>query len=617
MIHQRAVPVLQSAALAVLISAIHVQAQPAAELTERLSISSSEVQANHLSARRGRPVVNFDGVVAAFDSLASNLVAGDTNVVDDIFVRDRAAGTTERVSVSTAGAQGNGQSVRPSISDDGLMVAFESEATNLVAGDTNGETDILVRDRVCVSSAGVQGNDLSINPTISADGGFVVFSSDATNLVSDKTTLFRDIYVRDLAAGTTERVSLSHAGAEAAGNSFVASISGDGRYVAFSSLAANLVAGDVNGQPDIFLRDRLMGTTVLVSVSTAGDQTNGSSIIPVISADGQYVVFASEASNLVADDTNGVQDVFVRDLVAQTTERVSLTDDDQQADGQSVGPGVRGGAVFGAVISADGRFVAFDSVASNLVAGDTNTCEAATVIFSEPGTCPDIFVRDRLLGTTQRFSIDSTGVQADHASTDPGISGNGLTAVFFSLASNLVEADTNTCSIPPILFFDDPGECPDIFAHDSPLTPEPPGGCPEGTVAECSDTDNDGIRDDNCTWWDCIANECQGTAIVFAEMGGAFGGCPPDGAADANDRFHALNCFANTDTTGAVGYPCEAAPPQAFNVDAGGAFGDCNPDGVCDANDAFHALNAFSGTSPCSCPPDGPAPQRRGSRAPR
>jgi hypothetical protein len=129
------------------------------------------------------------------------------------------------------------------------------------------------------------------------------------------------------------------------------------------------------------------------------------------------------------------------------------------------------------------------------------------------------------------------------------------------------------------------------------------------TFGSCADVDQDGIRDDNCLWWACDAAECQATAIPFADMGGLFGSCAPDGAADANDKFHALNCFSNQTTSGGFGYPCEAAPPVALNVDAGGPFGDCNPDGVCDGNDAFHALNAFEGSTLCSCGAGGgPAP---------
>jgi hypothetical protein len=134
------------------------------------------------------------------------------------------------------------------------------------------------------------------------------------------------------------------------------------------------------------------------------------------------------------------------------------------------------------------------------------------------------------------------------------------------------------------------------------------GAGPCTTHGDCADLDDNGVRDDNCVFWACASGTCADTAIVFADMGGPFGACPPDGAADGNDRFHALNCFSNTTTTGQVGYPCEDSPPAAFNVDAGGSFGSCSPDGVCDGNDAFHALNAFQGTTICSCSGPAPAP---------
>jgi hypothetical protein len=135
-----------------------------------------------------------------------------------------------------------------------------------------------------------------------------------------------------------------------------------------------------------------------------------------------------------------------------------------------------------------------------------------------------------------------------------------------------------------------------------------PDECQECFVlADCADLDGDGIRDDNCLWWACESGSCQPDPIGFADMGGSFGACPPDGAADGNDRFHALNCFSNLNTAGMPPYPCESSSPVAYNVDAGGPFGNCDPDGVCDGNDAFHALNAFQGSTMCSCP-SGPAP---------
>jgi Tol biopolymer transport system component len=271
----------------------------------------------------GSPSISADGRYVAFRSEATNLVAGDTNNTADVFVRDRLAGTTERVSLSTAGVQGNNFSGYPSISADGRIVAFASVATNLVSGDTNQSYDIFVRDRlsgtterVSVATGGAQGNNSSTYPAISADGNWVVFTSVASNLVAGDTNGASDVFVRDLVSATTERASVATGGAEGNGASGGPVISADGRYVAFLSTATNLVSGDTNGFMDIFVRDRSSGTTERVSVATGGAQENSDSFDSWISADGRYVAFESAASNLVAGDTNGARDVFVRDRAA-------------------------------------------------------------------------------------------------------------------------------------------------------------------------------------------------------------------------------------------------------------------------------------------------------------
>jgi Tol biopolymer transport system component len=235
-------------------------------------------------------------------------------------------------------------------------------------------------------------------------------------------------------------------------------ISGDGRFVAFASSASNLVKKDTNGATDVFVHDLVTGRTVRASVDSAGAESNDVSFRPDLNGDGRFVVFDSAASNLVPGDTNGVPDVFVHDLLTGTTERVSVDSAGGEANGQSVGPGIRGGSAFGARISGDGRLVAFDSIATNLVADDTNTCGPFYTDIA--GECPDVFVHDRLTGETVRVSVDSAGAQANDASTDPDISADGSTTAFFSAASNLVAGDTNTCPV-----FSEPGHCPDIFVH--------------------------------------------------------------------------------------------------------------------------------------------------------
>ena len=361
----------------------------------------------------------------AFYSEASNLVPGDTNSAEDVFVRDRASGTTRRVSVDSAGNEGDGDSYDPVLSADGRFVVFYSDATNLVAADTNGVADVFLHDcltgvttRLSVDSAGNQGNGASLYPWISADGRTVTFHSSADNLVPLDTNQVSDVFVRDLVAGTTVRVSVDSAGAQGNGDSSYSSLSADGRYVAFESLATNLVPSDTNNRKDIFVRDLVGGTTRRVSVHSSGAQSNGASTYGAISGDGRSVGFESLASNLVTGDTNGFVDSFVHDLVTGTTERISLSS-----------AGVQGNNIsLRAVPSHDGRFVAFKSHASNLVAGDTNGAQ-------------DIFLRDRLFGTTQRVSVDSSGAQAQGHSSTPALSADGRHVGYYSFAENLVPGD--------------------------------------------------------------------------------------------------------------------------------------------------------------------------------
>ena len=287
--------------------------------------------------------LSSDGRYVAFESTAPDLVAGDTNGVSDVFLRDRAAGTVELVSVSSSEAQGSGVSFAPRVSPDGRFVVFESAAPNLVTGDTNGRTDIFLRDRqagttvrVSVGAGGVGGNFDSYLASVSADGRYVAFQSIASNLVAGDTNGVSDVFVRDLQSGTTSRVSVGAGGAQGTGgDSTLARISADGRYVVFQSAATNLVAGDTNAALDVFVRDRQTGTTTRVSVTNGGAQANAASGEAQISSDGRYVVFTSTGTSLVAGDTNGLSDVFVRDRQAGTTSRVSLLSGGGQADGAS------------------------------------------------------------------------------------------------------------------------------------------------------------------------------------------------------------------------------------------------------------------------------------------
>jgi Tol biopolymer transport system component len=338
--------------------------------TERVSVGSGGVQSNGSSSSAA---LSAEARLAVFISAASNLVRGDTNGAEDIFVRDRLTGTTRRVSVGSGGVQGNGNSTfRPAVSPDGRLVAFTSTSTNLVPDDTKGQGDVFVHDlragitqRVSVGSDGAQSNGFSRLPAMSADGRFIAFQSFATNLVPGDTNGSADVFVHDRVSGTTLRVSVGSGGVQGDDDSFVPAISANGRFIAFASAASNLVRGDTNGTSDVFVRDRRTGTTVRVSLGQSGAEADNASGEAAISADGRFVAFASFASNLAPDDTNGVEDVFVRDRQVGTTERVSLGRGDAQADGHSFEP----------AISADGLVVAFVSIANNLVTGDTNTVE--------------------------------------------------------------------------------------------------------------------------------------------------------------------------------------------------------------------------------------------------
>lgn len=318
-------------------------------------VASAEVTSIREDARarqgNGRSTVSAvsaDGRYVVFESYAANLVRGpsgtDTNGAPNVFIHDGESGVTRRLSVGTSGQQANGGSYAPAISDDGRYVTFTSDASNLVAGDTNGVSDVFVADtllgdvrRVSVAASGTQGNGHSSDASISDDGRYVAFSSLAVNLVSGDTNARSDIFVRDLAAGTTRRVSVSSSNAQANGDSRSAVVSGDGRYVAFASGATNLVTGDTNGVDDVFRVDLVGGDTIRVSVGANGVQANAASSLPSISTSGMHIAFESVATNLVSLDTNDVQDAFVHDVAGALTSRVSEAPGDQSFTGDRSG----------------------------------------------------------------------------------------------------------------------------------------------------------------------------------------------------------------------------------------------------------------------------------------
>ena len=395
--------------------------------TSRVSVGAGGTQGD---ADSSIPSMSSDARYVAFSSSATNLVPGDTNGTGDVFVHDRQAGTTTRVSVASDGTEGDGLSHQPSISGDGRYVAFWSIATNLVPGDANGWGDVFVHDRqagtterVSVASDGTEGDDESSSASISADGRYVAFLSAAPNLVSGDTNGVGDVFVHDHQAGITERVSVASDGTEADDWTYSASVSSDGRYVAFSADATNLAPGDTNGTSDVFVRDRQSGTTDRVSVGFGGTQGNDWSDSPSISADGRYVAFLSAAPNLVWGDANGVVDAFVMDRQSTTTTRVSVATDGTEGDADTDETSISG----------DGRYVAFWSIATNLVPGDANGWG-------------DVFLRDRQTPDTSRASVATDGTEGNSSSYWASLSSDGRYVAFSSWASNLVSGDTNGTS---------------------------------------------------------------------------------------------------------------------------------------------------------------------------
>jgi Tol biopolymer transport system component/DNA-binding CsgD family transcriptional regulator len=333
----------------------------------------------------------------------------------------------EVISVNNDGDLGSGNSFRPSISADGRYVAFESYADNLAPGDTQRSWDIFVHDRktgktelVNVSVTGTFSNAPARSPAISGDGRYVAFASGATDLVAEEIACCGQVFVRDRLLGRTELVSVSSSGVHGDGLSHSPAISADGRFVAFGSRATNLAEGDEGDWTDIYIHDRELGITALVSVNSAGEKGSGSS--PAISADGRFVVFTSGADNLVPGDANDAQDVFIRDLEAGTTERITEAAGGGDADDWSFDPAT----------SADGRFVAFFSLAGNLVPGLIRSgCHLG--IKDAPyrsDACPGIYVHDRGTGRTEEISLVSPSTDVWAVWSAPSVSADGRYVAF-------------------------------------------------------------------------------------------------------------------------------------------------------------------------------------------
>jgi Tol biopolymer transport system component len=413
--------------------------------TSALGQNPQLVSANEAGTGSGagasiNPVVTPNGRYVVFESLSGDLAPGDTNGKWDVFLRDLQTGSTILVSVNSAGtASGNGDSGSAAVSADGRYVVFVSTATDLVAGvtDANAAKDVFIRDTwpggttILVSATkggGRTGDKESTRPALSADGRVIAFLSEATNLVATDGNGRRDVFVRDVQANTTSLVSVNSAGT-AGGNgvsgpnyydSSPPDISADGNYVAFESLASNLVANDTNAAMDVFVRDLRAKQTSLVSVDMTGKAAGGT--VPAINANGQFIAFLSPGTNLAPNDNNlDSVDVYVRDVAAGATRLVSVN---------NAGVGSSKGTCSNPTVSADGRYVAFSSSMRDL----TPTLS--------PNQARNVYVRDLTLGRTSRASVGRDGAWPEHDAGSGVISADGRAVAFLSdwdLAGN----DTN------------------------------------------------------------------------------------------------------------------------------------------------------------------------------
>ncbi len=440
-----------------LVAGVTLAAVARAQVTERIDVAAD---GSELPAGVAGPALAMtpDARFVAF--VAQGAVGAGVTRGTHVWVRDRSTGLLSIADVDSDGVVADGAAGSGlgglALSADGRFVAFTSAATNLVATDANvcGTStvvgscpDAFLHDRltaatvlVSVASGGTQGNAATTGPVaLSANGHVVAFTSSATNLVAGDTNGKPDVFVRDLDAGTTRRVSVRSDGGQGHGTPVgPLALSADGRFVLFGYTDDDLAPG--TGTGTLYLHDRQLGTTTHVGYASAGF---------ALSADGTRVAFASADATLVAGDTNGLPDVFLRDLARQTTVRVDVAGDGSQALG--------GNPTFAPLValSSDGRFAAFTSDATNLVTGDTNGA-------------PDVFVHDTQTGTTVRVDVASDGTQAVGGS--PGavaVSADGTCVAFVSDAPNLVPCDTNGRA--------------DVFVHCAGGTPPPaPAGCPAG-----------------------------------------------------------------------------------------------------------------------------------------
>lgn len=443
--------------LSVFLTIALVGTQVLAANVERVNLGDNGIQADDNS---DMPIVDAAGTHVAFESRATNLVAGDSNSAKDIFVRSLDTGITERISIATDGTQANGDCTEPAISADGRFVSFLSTATNLAGTDSSANKKLFVFDRVLKTTTLLTVtvdqqnlNGASFAPQMSADGRYLVFHSYASNLVSNDTNNFSDVFLLDrgtvtvdgayTAAATLTRLSENN-GIGGDGHSRDAAISPDGNWIAFASSAGNLllVADDII--MDIFLHERLSG-----SRSNLTATGNGNSSLPRLSNGASHVVFSSQASNLVANDSNGVTDIFKYTRSGGEIVRVSQS-----------GTGTGGSEASGrASISQDGSLILYESMAGNLASRNVtsamwaqektvgNLFDAVSAATGTGGSGGSVQLPQYiyLYADSGSYHVSSglSGVSPNGSSYSPGISADGSVLVYASVASNMVCEDSN------------------------------------------------------------------------------------------------------------------------------------------------------------------------------
>lgn len=403
-----------------------------------IDLVSSKADGSHANSDSTHSALSRTGRYVAFTSAADNLVPGDTAGAWDIFVKDRVTGAIERVNVDAAGNQTSGlhSGTKPSISDDGRYVVFSSTATNLVANDTNGREDVFLKDRatgavtlVSVNGSGAQGDRDSYAPMISGDGRCVAFSSQSTNMGGAPPNGNHNLFLKDLVTGAVDHISVDSDENAIAGSAYDPVVSRDGTKVLFL-----LERFSPSYRFMVMLRDRVAGTTVDVGLNSQGEEANDMVTSAQMTSDARWIVFTSTASNLVANDTNFIPDVFVRDLENGVTSRVSV----HSSGGQAVT-----GSFYDVGIAGTGPWVSYRSDSPDLVDNDNNAEY-------------DVFLHHVGSGETVRLSKANDGGNADGASNRPAISASGAVIAFSSGATNLLPADGN-------------GGTSDIFAIENPF----------------------------------------------------------------------------------------------------------------------------------------------------